>query len=154
MQRWIWVILLAIGLVPRATADNTQTFKGPLTQVQCAGTLVGTRARINFPANASCADDPANGRINVTPSAGSTGANGLLGIATCMVLDGSVSPLFMAAGSCLDPTEAAVLQRLGVAVTLNNLACKSSANTGGGQTITMKVRTQTGCAGGAATQGD
>lgn len=150
-MRRLWIILFAVALVPRAIADNTQTFKGPLTQVQCGGSLVGTRARINFPSGATCADDALNGRINVTPTgAGGTGANGVLGISSCMVLDGNVSPLFMNAGGCLDPTEGGVLQRLGTAVTLNNLACKSSANTGGGQTITVKVRTQTGCAGGAA----
>lgn len=150
-MRRLWIILFAVALVPRAIADNTQTFKGPLTRVQCGGNLVGTRATINFPANASCLDDPNNSRVNVTPAAGSggTGANGLLGVDTCMPIDGNVSPMFTNAGSCLDPTEANVLQRVGIAATFNNLACKSSASTGGGQTVAMKVRVQTGCTGAA-----
>ena len=150
-MRRLWIILFAVALVPRAIADNTQTFKGPLTRVQCLGALVGTRATINFPANVSCVDDAASGRINVTPSGGAgSGANGILGVDTCMPLDGNVSPLFTNAGGCLDPTEANVLQHIGIAVTLSNLACKSSANTGVGQTVTVKLRTQAACAGGAA----
>jgi hypothetical protein len=64
---------------------------------------------------------------------------GTLGVSTCSIVTGTVTPLYMAAGTCVDASEAAVEQPLERAGVLANLRCLgSTAFTG---TVTLTGRT-------------
>ncbi len=64
----------------------------------------------------------------------------VIGADTCTGIDGVVSPLYMAAATCVSPTEANVQQRLRTTATLVNMDCITTADPGAGKTIVVVGR--------------
>ena len=67
----------------------------------------------------------------------------VIGINTSTVIDGLVSPLYMAAGTGVDAIESHVEQRLRAPGLLVNMDCVASADPGAGKTIVLTARTGT-----------
>lgn len=62
---------------------------------------------------------------------------------SCMLMTGSVSPLFMTSGSCIDPHEAEIEARIEGAMVFTGMECFTSADPGAAETITVTGRSGT-----------
>lgn len=139
--------LLVVGFLLLAGPTEAQfTQPGYNTIREEGGSPLVRRREIDcIGAGITCADHAATGRtrITVTPGAG-TGTTGLIGCSSCGgVISGDVGTLYMAAGTCLDAQEVDVEQRVANNITLEDMACITSADPGSGKTITVTGRTGT-----------
>lgn len=136
-------MLLLLVLFPGLVEAQSFSRRG-YERTQDEGANLARRRTLNFiGSGVTATDDVANGRTNVTITGGGGGGgtNGLIGASSCMDITGSVSNLYMAAGTCIAQTEADVEQRVVNTVTLEDMACTTTADPGAGRTITVTGRT-------------
>jgi hypothetical protein len=137
---------LGAGTIGTYVLQKSDGWDGPWTDVATVTSLGSTivavsenyvRVRLNtLPGPGTfikvCIDE-------ITPPSVSVAGKGIVGASSCVQMSGLITT-YMAAGTCLSPTENPVKQQFLNAVNFGNMQCSASGDIGGGRSIVITGR--------------